>query len=118
MKNKSFGRRLTFAFGGLREAWQRELSFRTQVYIAAATIAVIVALRPGLLWAGLVVLSIAMVFALELMNSAIEYMIDHLHPDIAPPIKLAKDVAAGAVPVVSLGAPCVGILMILATVTR
>jgi diacylglycerol kinase len=118
MKNESFGRRLSFALGGLRAAWQRERSFRTQVYVGAGTMAVTVALRPGLLWTGLVFLAIAMVLAMELANSAIEYMIDHLHPDVAPQIKLAKDVAAGAVLVVSFGAFCVGVLMIAAVLTR
>ncbi len=41
------------------------------------------------------------------VNAAVEYLIDHLHPDIAPQIKLAKEMAAGAVLVVSLGALCV-----------
>jgi diacylglycerol kinase len=79
---------------------------------------VTIALRPGLLWGGLVALSIALVLSLELANTAIEYLIDHLHPDIAPEIKLAKDVIAGAVLVVCLGALGVGVLMVLAVLLR
>jgi undecaprenol kinase len=63
-------------------------------------------------------LSIALVLGLELVNSAIECLIDHLHPEVAPEIKLAKDVIAGAVLVVCLGALCVGVLMILAVLVR
>ena len=43
-------------------------------------------------WGGLVALSIALVLGLELANFAIEYLIDHLHPEVAPEIKLVKDV--------------------------
>ena len=118
MKNKPFGDRLSFALSGLKESWRRERSLRTQTYVGAIAAVVTIALRPGLLWGGLVALSIALVLGLELTNSAIEYLIDHLHPDIAPEIKRAKDVIAGAVLVVCLGALCVGILMVLAVVVR
>jgi hypothetical protein len=63
-------------------------------------------------------LSIALVLGLELVNSAIECLIDHLHPEVAPEIKLAKDDIAGAVLIVYLGALCVGVLMILAVLVR
>ena len=74
--------------------------------------------RVGLIPALLVGLSIALVLALELANSAIEYVIDHLHPEIAPQIKLAKDVIAGAVLVACFGSLCVGGLMMLAVLLR
>ncbi|HTC02405.1 MAG TPA: diacylglycerol kinase [Xanthobacteraceae bacterium] len=118
MKNKPFRNRLSFALNGLQEAWRRERSLRTQTYIGASAAVVTIALRPGLLWGGLVALSIALVLGLELANSAIEYLIDHLHPGIAPEIKLAKDVIAGAVLVVCLGALCVGVLMALTVLLR
>jgi undecaprenol kinase len=114
MKNRPFTDRLGFALNGLREAWRRERSLRTQSYIAALALMVTVALRPGWVWTALVTLSIALVLGLELANSAVEYVIDHLHPEIAPEIKLAKDVIAGAVLVACLGALCVGVLMVLA----
>jgi undecaprenol kinase len=80
---------------GIRQAWRRERSLRTQTFIGAIAAVATIALRPGLLWGGLVALSIALVLGLELANSAIEYLIDHLHPEVAPEIKLAKDVVAG-----------------------
>ena len=48
----------------------------------------------------------------------IEALIDHVHPDIAPQIKLAKDVAAGAVLIASLGSLAIGVLMILDALSR
>jgi undecaprenol kinase len=111
MKNKPFYNRLKFAFDGLRETWLRERSFRTQVLAALAVSIAMLILRPGWLWTGLIVVIAAFVLALELMNSAIEYLIDHMHPETAPEIKLVKDVGAAAVLVASLGALAVGALM-------
>ena len=112
MKNRTFWHRLGFAVAGIVAVWQRERSFRTQAAAAVAALVVTLYLRPGLLWVAAVVLSVALVLALELLNSALEAMIDHLHPDIAPAIKIAKDAAAGAVLLASFGAAVVGALML------
>lgn len=114
MKNRPFRERLGFALDGLAEAWRLERSLRTQSAVALLAVATLVILQPGFMWAALVALSIAVVLALELLNAAIEYMIDHLHPDVAPPIKRAKDVAAASVLIASLGSLVVGVLMVLA----
>jgi undecaprenol kinase len=84
VKNRSFPQRLAFAFEGLKEVWRREKSFRAQALIGLIAVVATAVLRPGLLWAGVIAISIALVLASELANSAIEYMIDHLHPDVAP----------------------------------
>jgi undecaprenol kinase len=83
--------------------------------MAVGAVAVTAALRPGLIWGAAVTLSIALVLALELVNSAVESMIDHLHPEAAPEIKLAKDIAAGAVLVATIGAIVVGLFMLIDT---
>ncbi len=84
--------------------------------MAGGALAVTAALRPGLLWAATVTLSIVLVLALELLNSAVESLIDRLHPEIAPEIKLAKDVAAAAVLVATIGSVVVGLLMLIDTI--
>lgn len=114
MKNRSFVERLGFALEGLKEVWLRERSFRTQVWIAVLAAVVTVPLRPGWAWAALIALSIGLVLACELINSALEYLMDHVHPDIADAIKRAKDAAAAAVLIASLSALVVGIMMVLA----
>jgi diacylglycerol kinase (ATP) len=114
MKNRPFQERLSFAVEGLAEAVRLESSLRTHVLIAVLALVLTIALRPGILWGALIALSIALVIALELINASIEYMIDHLHPHIDPQIKLAKDVAAAAVLIASLGAASVGVMMIFA----
>jgi undecaprenol kinase len=112
LKNRAFVDRLGFALVGIVEAFRRERSFRAQVAFASGAAVFIVAVRPGLLWAAAVMLAIALVLALELINSAFEAMIDRIHPEVAPEIKLAKDIAAGAVLVAACGAVVVGLLLV------
>jgi diacylglycerol kinase (ATP) len=118
MKNRPFHKRLSFASRGIVAAWRRERSFRTQVLLGIAATGFTAVLAPGLLWAAAVALSIALVLALELLNTALECVIDHLHPETAPEIKLAKDIAAGAVLLASIGAVAVGLSMIAAVLLR
>lgn len=112
MKGRPFRKRLRFAVAGLAEAWQGEASFRTQAVLGGIAACATAALRPGVTWAAIVALAIALVLSLEMVNSALEAVIDHLHPDAADPIRRAKDMAAGAVLVASAGAAAVGVLMV------
>ena len=113
MKNRPFRERLGFALAGIRIVWRREKSFRTQCALALVAIAVTAALRPGWIWAALIAVSIALVLLLEMVNAAIEYVIDRLHPDRHDEIMFAKDAAAGAVLMASFAALVVGALMVL-----
>lgn len=112
MKNGSFIKRLGFALMGLREAWEREKSFRTHIVCAIGAFAGLLVLRPGAVWVALVVLVAALVIAAELFNSAIERLADHLHPDLHPEIKAVKDLAAAAVLVFAAASLVVAVLMI------
>ena len=104
MKNQSFFRRLGFALQGLRSAWRQEASFRFQGRMALGVVALLALLRPPALWWALLLMNCALVLAAELFNTALEHTLDHLHPEIHPAIKVAKDCAAGAVLVFSLSA--------------
>ncbi|HEU4617328.1 MAG TPA: diacylglycerol kinase [Gammaproteobacteria bacterium] len=102
MKNQPFSRRLGFALEGLAVAVRSEASFRFQVLAAAAALAFMAWQRPAPLWWALVLLTIGFVLAAELVNTAVEHLADHLHPDQHPRIKAVKDCAAAAVLVASL----------------
>jgi len=82
--------------------------------MAAVVVLVMAWLRPGLIWWALVGGMITLILAMELLNTAIEQLADHLHPDEHPRIKLVKDCAAAAVLLLSLGAVWVGVLMLVA----
>jgi diacylglycerol kinase len=101
-KNQLFHRRLGFALNGIRIAFARESSFRAQSMLALAACAGALLLAPGPGWTAAVILSAGLVLALELINAAIEYLLDHFHPGFSPEVGAAKDAAAGAVLVASL----------------
>jgi diacylglycerol kinase len=104
MKNQSFARRFAFALAGLRTAWRTESSFKIHVVAAiAATIALIYWRAPPSWWAAFA-LAIGAVMAAELINTSLEHLADHLHPEQHPQIKIVKDCAAGAVLVASAAA--------------
>ncbi|HVQ09036.1 MAG TPA: diacylglycerol kinase [Allosphingosinicella sp.] len=113
MKNGSFIARLGYALSGVRMVWRREKSFRMHCGFGLLAIAVAAALQVSLVWWAIVGLCIALVLAVEMINAALEYLIDRLHPEIHDEIKHAKDAAAGAVLLACIGTASVGGLMIL-----
>lgn len=118
MKNARFLTRLRFAATGIATVWQRERSFRTQVWLGAGALAVVIVLRPAPIWIAALVIAAALVLTLEMVNSALEYLIDRLHPDHHEAIGAAKDAAAGAVLLASIAALVVGGLMVWDTVEK
>ena len=104
MKNRPFRERLGFACAGLRECWRAEASFRTHVVLGSTAFVALIMLHPAPIWWAMVGLVSTLVLAFELINSALERLIDHLHPDIHPEIGFIKDMASGAVLLISIGA--------------
>jgi diacylglycerol kinase (ATP) len=113
MKGLSFRRRLKHAKRGLAAAWHRERSFRSQIVLAAAAVCGGVIVRPEPVWWAVLALAVALVLVAEMMNSSLEALADHLHPSQHPSIKIAKDMAAGAVLLASLAAAVIGALLAL-----
>jgi diacylglycerol kinase len=115
MKNRPFQERVIFALNGLSAAWRRESSFRTQTMLAVLAAVVLVVLRPPVVWWAIIALTVSFVLATELMNSAFEALVDHLHPERHPEIRLIKDMAAGGVLLASVGALIIGFLLLITT---
>ena len=113
MKGQTFRRRLGFAIRGLALAVRRERSLRTQLLAAGTVLALLLATRPAVVWWALLLLACALVLVAELLNSALEALVDHLHPERHPAVGVAKDIAAGAVLVASVGAVAVGVAFVL-----
>ena len=113
MKNQPFRHRFGFAWNGIRVAATQEASFRTELAIGAAAVALFAYLRPPAVWIALCVLSAAVSLGLELVNTALERLADRLHPERHEAIQIAKDCAAGAVWVSSAASAVIGILTVL-----
>ena len=105
-----------FAIQGLSTAFRIESSFRLQCLAAFLVLLVLACNRPAMIWWALLLLNCGMVLAAELFNTALENLIDHLHPDLHPSIKIVKDCAAGAVLILSISALCVFVAFLLENV--
>ena len=115
MKNQSFPKKLRNAFSGIRFAWTEERNFRLHVVLGFAALVVFALVRPAALWWALIVLCVALVLAAELVNSAIEALTDHLHPELHPVVGKVKDMLAGMVLVMSIGAAIVAMIALYAS---
>ena len=98
-----------YAFAGLGAAWRSERNLRIHAGVAAAVVLAGAVLRlPPAAWA-IVFLTIAFVVAAELLNAAVETVVDLVSPEDHPLAKRAKDIAAAGVLVAAAGAVAVGI---------
>ncbi|MBK9335124.1 MAG: diacylglycerol kinase family protein [Lewinellaceae bacterium] len=102
-----------YAFRGLADLFRTQPNARFHL---AASVAVVLAGFwfdiSRLEWIA-VAFCIALVLALEAVNTAIEYLTDLVSPDYHPLAGKAKDVAAGAVLVAAIGSAAVGVLVFL-----
>ncbi|MGB5357924.1 MAG: diacylglycerol kinase family protein [Eudoraea sp.] len=100
----------------LRGAWlliRTESSIQIQIVIAVVmTIAGFVFNLSALEWI-VQILAISLVLGVEGINTAIEKMSDFVHPEFNEKIGFIKDVSAGAVMFVSIGATIIGLLIYL-----
>ncbi len=96
MKNSNIYSRAKFSVAGLHHAWVRELSFRTQIFLSAAVLFALILLQPSGTWWAIIVLAMASASAIEVLNGALEAIIDQLHPARHHVIGMAKDMASAA----------------------
>lgn len=87
---KSFG----YAANGISYAWQNELNFRIELVLGFIAITISIYLRINL---APILLVSALVLGLELMNTALEALVDLVSPEQHKLAKIAKDCAAASV---------------------
>ncbi|WP_174286514.1 diacylglycerol kinase [Sphingomonas bacterium] len=118
MKNRPIYERMGFALAGIREAYAREQSFRIHVRTLAGAILALLVLRPSAIWWAAIAIVAALVLAFEMINSALEGLVDLIHPEVHPEIKVVKDMASGAVLVAGFAAIVVALCLLIAVAPR
>jgi undecaprenol kinase len=108
-KNQVFLNRLRFALNGVRFSVRTERSMRVHVLAVALVLVALIVFAPSPEWWALVGLACAAVITTELLNTAIEHLVDRLHPEQHPSIGIVKDCAAAAVLVSSMAAIVVAV---------
>ncbi|MCS7282825.1 MAG: diacylglycerol kinase family protein [Anaerolineae bacterium] len=112
MRNSSLRDAFRCAFSGLWYAFRTQRNFPIHLSVAAGVVVLAIWLHiPPSQWAVLL-LTMGLVLVLELVNSALEYVVDLASPGIHPLAKAAKDVGAGAVLLAALVSVGVGLLIL------
>ena len=104
-------RSLNHAFEGIMYAARTQANMRVHLFAAALVLTATLLLRLDRFYVIALIVLIALVLALELVNTAIEAIVDLLTVAHHPLAKTAKDAAAGAVLVASAAAVAVGYLI-------
>ncbi len=100
-----------FAINGIFVAFKEQLNLK--VHAGAASLIILAAIFfkiTSLEWI-ILVIAITSVITFELINTAIEYVVDLVSPQQNPIAGKIKDIAAGAVLVASIGALVIGFLI-------
>lgn len=114
-KEREHDRRLVesfnYAIEGLMSALQNEKHMKFHTLSAILIVILAILTNASKVEILLVSISVAFVIITELINTAVEALVDLISPERHPLAKLAKDVAAGAVLVAAINAICVGYLL-------
>jgi diacylglycerol kinase (ATP) len=82
---------------GFRRAVASERAVRQEFYVLVATLPLAFLVGADMWKRALLVASVLIVLAVELLNTAIEKLCDHITPQIHPTIKFVKDLGSAAV---------------------
>lgn len=111
---RSFG----YAFGGIRTGIQKERNMK--IHCTALVLVIIAGAVVKLTateWCICIVLC-ALVISLELVNTAVEAVVDLVTEEKKPLAKIAKDTAAGAVLVAAIASVIAGLLIFVPYIVR
>ncbi|MBR6723536.1 diacylglycerol kinase family protein [bacterium] len=111
-KQNSFSNTFRNARKGMRLTIKSERNIRIHLFVAALVIISAYCLNFSINKFCIVLLTIAAVISAEMFNSAIEFALDAtFHNKYSRMVGMAKDIAAGAVMVVSICAVMIGVLL-------
>lgn len=112
-KNKSMGKSFGHAFDGLRSAIKAERNMKVHAVMTALVVICAFVFRLTVTEKVIVFAMCGLVITAELLNTAIEAVVDLCSPEFNPLAKTAKDTAAAAVLAMSITAAVVGAIIFL-----
>ncbi|OSM02142.1 diacylglycerol kinase [Magnetofaba australis] len=86
-----------YSVDGLRAAWSGEIAFRIEAAVCAVALPLAMLLGQTGLERILLIGAVVLVLVVELLNSAVEAVVDLVSPDWHPLAKRAKDLGSAAV---------------------
>ena len=100
-----------YAFNGIKHGFITQLNIKVHIIISILVIVAGFLLNISLNQWILIIIVMAMVFSAELINTAIEGVVDIISPDYDKKAGLIKDCAAAAVLITAIAAAIVGMLI-------
>lgn len=100
-----------YALKGLKTAWKEERNFKIEIIIGFLAFVLGIVLNMPLWQITIIILTIGVVLTTEALNTALEALCDKFQSRKDPHIAKIKDLAAGAVLIVSVCAVMIGIFM-------
>ena len=97
-----FLKSIGYAWQGIKYCFRSEKNFRIELIVALITFAFAIVFKIGINEWLAILFCCALVLSLEIINTAIEKLSNVVSKSIHPVIKLVKDMAAGAVFLVSI----------------
>lgn len=110
---KKFFRSFKYAFNGVWYLILNEQNARVHALISIGVGIIAYFLRVSRLEAAILFMAVILVFAIEIINTAIEKTFDLLHPQEHNTIRVVKDAMAGAVFIAAIIAAVVFVLVFL-----
>lgn len=107
-----------FAIEGIRYALKSDQNLRIHFVFAILVILASIYFKVGPFEMGILGVMILLVIVVEMINSAIEKMVDLITKDYRIEAKIAKDVSSGMVLITVIGSVIVGVLIFLPYVLR
>ncbi len=111
-KKQNFSNTFKNARKGMRLTLKSERNLRIHLFVAALVLITAYCLNFSITKFCILLLTIATVISAEMFNSAIEFSLDAIfHNKYSRMVGMAKDIAAGAVMVVTITAVMIGVLL-------
>lgn len=118
-KSQGFFNTFKNARKGMRLSLKSEQNIRVHIICGALALALGFALHFSYVKFCVLLLTIVMVISAEMMNSAIEFALDSIyHNKYSRMVGMAKDIAAGAVMIVTVVALMIGVLLFVPPIYR
>jgi diacylglycerol kinase (ATP) len=112
MKPHRFSESLNCAVEGILFAFRNERTMKAHYFIALLVILLSLWFDLSTADLLLIIIAVSLVLITEMVNTAIETIVDQLSPEINPLARTAKDVAAGAVLLACLNSVAIGYLVL------
>lgn len=88
---------LRYSCDGIRATWKNEAAFREEIVLAIVTIPLAIYLGRTGTERALMIASIVLILIVEILNSAVEAVVDKASPEKSELAKRAKDMGSAAV---------------------